>query len=267
MPETLLRFVHISDTHYATPDYERPPSRFDPRTGARRLIEQVNALPFTPDFILHTGDVAYNPHPEIYPEIKALFAAFKAPLRYIPGNHDHSAALQQTMMEREEVAYPLYYADEFNGVRLIFLDSNHPDVAPPAGRVSDEQLTWLHAQIAADDPRPIVVAVHHPLLKTHTSQWYDVFMMTENGDDVHRALLPAAGRIRGVFSGHVHHSLTFHRDGILYSAVKSSWTQFAIRPGQDMETLNDLPADPGFNVVTLTDESTYVQRYTYRVDS
>jgi Icc protein len=266
MPDILLRFVHISDTHYCSPDYERPPSRANPRAGTHRLVEQVNALPFVPDLILHTGDVAYDPYPDIYDEIKSVLAALKAPVIYIPGNHDHSGALQTVLMGRDTVKVPFYEAQTINGVRFICLDTNHPQVDPPAGRVSDEQLVWLREQIAQDDPRPIVVAVHHPLLKTHTSEWYDVFMMTENGDAVHEALLPAADRLRGVYFGHVHHSISFHRDGILYSAVNSSWTQFDVVPGQGMDTLNDLDADPSFNVVTITTDGLYIQRQHYRLD-
>lgn len=267
MTEILLRFVHISDTHYCPPDYERPPSRVDPRRATHRLIEQVNALPFTPDVILHTGDVAYDPYPDIYDEIKTVFAGFKAPLLYVPGNHDHSGTLQTTLMGCDEIIYPLYHTQDVQGVRFIFLDTNHPNTPPPAGHVGDDQLAWLREQLALDDPRPIVVAVHHPLLKTHTSQWYDDFMMTDNGDDVHAALLPAADRVRGVFFGHVHQNISFHRDGILYSAVNSSWTQFHTLPGQGLETLNDLDADPGFNVVTVTTAGLYIQRCAYRLDA
>jgi Icc protein len=265
MVATLLRFVHISDTHYSSPEYDHPPSRVDTRYGTQQLIRAVNKLPFTPDFILHTGDVAYDPRPEIYPEIKTLFAQFKAPLLYLPGNHDHNAALQTMLMERETPMLPLYYERDMNGVRMIFLDSNG-DAKPPAGQVSDEQLVWLRERIALDDARPILVFIHHPLIKTHFSEWYDVYMMTVNGDAVHEILRPAAARIRGVFHGHVHQNNLFFRDNILYSSTVSSWVQFFTMPGQDIKTLNDLESDPGFSVVSVTEESTIIQRYRYRVD-
>ncbi|MEL7234396.1 MAG: metallophosphoesterase, partial [Chloroflexota bacterium] len=190
------------------------------------------------------------------------------PVMYLPGNHDHSAALQDVLMGRSEddIMYPLYFTEVVNDVRLIFLDANNPDIPPPAGEVNQDQLAWLAAQLDDHDPRPIIVAIHHPLQKTHFSAWYDEFMMTINGDAVHNLLKTAVDRVRGVFFGHVHQNITFYRDGIMYSAVNSSWTQFYTLPGQGMETRNDLAADPAFNVVTLTDEGTIIQRYTYRVD-
>lgn len=264
--DTLLRFAHISDTHYAPPDYDRPPSRFNPVHGVTALIKQVNALTPAPDFILHTGDVAYDPYPDIYDEIKTAFTAFEAPLMYVPGNHDHTATLQTALMGRTDPTVPLYHAEERGGIRIIYLDSNDGDTPPPAGHIGAAQLDWLREQLAVDE-RPLVIAVHHPLVGTGFSEWYDEFMRTDNGDEVHAVLVTAQERIRGVFYGHVHQNITFYRDGLMYSAVNSSWTQFVIRPGQEKEhTLNDTAADPAFNVVTVTKAGTIVQRHTYRVD-
>jgi 3',5'-cyclic-AMP phosphodiesterase len=266
MADILLRFLHISDTHYAPPDYERPPSRFDPLTGFRALIDQLNQLPYQPDFILHSGDVAYDPYPDIYDEIHKLLSDLSAPLIVIPGNHDHSATLQTVIMGQPEPRVPFYYETERNGVRILCLDTNGPDATPPRGQVTSQQLAWLTERIATPDPRPILVFMHHPIIKTHTSDWYDAFMLTINGEDVHAALRPAADRIRGIFFGHVHQHISFYRDGLLYSAVKSSWTQFHTHPGQDMQTHNHMAADPGYALVTISTEGTFIQRFTYRVD-
>lgn len=267
MPETLLRFIHISDTHYAPPDYERPTSRIDPRQGVRVLIQQLNALPFTPDFILHTGDVAYDPYPEIYDEIRTIFAELKVPVRYVPGNHDHNGALQTVVMGRAEPQIPYYAKEVLNDVRLLYLDSNDFAAAPPpAGYVSEAQIAWLRDELAADDPRPVVVAVHHPLQKTGSNEWFDVFMNTVNGDAVHEVLKTAADKVRGVFYGHVHQNISFLRDGVLYCSALSSWTQFRAWPGQDMETIHDLSSDPGYNLVTITREGTIIQQIRYKVE-
>lgn len=264
MHDVLLRFVHISDTHYCPPDYQAPYSRFSPRTGTAALIEQLKALPFQPDFILHTGDVAYDPYPNIYDEIAEVFGDLKIPVRYVPGNHDHSATLQTALMKRDTVSIPLHHTEIVNGVRMIYLDTNSN--RPPAGEVSEAQIEWLRGVLDVDRTMPIVVAVHHPLIKTHTSAWFDTFMMTANGDAVHDVLQTATERIRGVFFGHVHQDITFYRDGILYAAAASSWTQFHTRPDQDMETISDDPADPGYSLVTITTEGAFIQRYHYRVD-
>src|SRR5688572_19468426 len=99
-----LRFIQISDTHI-NPDtsYMRSYGKFTPLSGTKALIKAVNELPFTPDFILHTGDVAFDPVPEVYPFIADLFSAFKAPIYYLAGNHDDAAAIQSVLMKREAI--------------------------------------------------------------------------------------------------------------------------------------------------------------------
>ena len=91
-------------------------------------------------------------------------------------------------------------------------------------------------------------------------------MRMENGEDFHRALLPARDRLRGVFFGHVHQNTDTLRDGILYVSTTSSWTQIFNYPGQ-IETENERAALPGFSVVTITREQTYIRRHRYVVDA
>ena len=140
---------------------------------------------------------------------------------------------------------------------IICLDSNGP-AEPPRGFIIEEQLAWLEKLCAADDPRPLIVAVHHNLLPVGIP-WLDDYMRTINGEAVHQALLPARHRLRGVFFGHVHQNLDMYRDGILYASTLSSWTQFQAWPEQ-IETIQDTNADPGFSVVTLTRDQTYIRR-------
>ena len=139
-----LRFVHLSDTHI-NPDmnYIKDYAQVTPLLGAKALVQAVNALPFTPDFILHTGDVAYEPVPEVYPAVKALLADLKAPVYYLAGNHDDAKTMQQVLLGRADnsVRDYLYYDFEAKGVHVVCLDSNGPhNPVNPSGFVSDEQL-------------------------------------------------------------------------------------------------------------------------------
>lgn len=264
MVQILLRFIHISDTHYAPPAYDLPYGRYHPTEGTQALIEHLNALPYTPDFILHTGDVAYDPDPTIYAEIKQAFSKLKAPVIFLPGNHDERNALQTVLMDQPTAQPYFYHSRIMNGVKLIFLDSNGEHVPLPRGWVTDEQLTWLEAELQADPALPIVIAVHHPILPTHESEWFDDFMRTQNGEAVHELLKPYAQRIRGVFHGHVHHSIDLIRDGILYSSAQSSWVHFHVNPHQSIDTPLDEENDPGYTRVTITDQGLYLQRQHYR---
>jgi Icc protein len=259
----MLNFIHISDTHLnPDPTYTGTYADYSSLEGTRALVEQVNALPFTPDFVLHTGDVVYDPLPEAYEIAAEVLGGIKYPTYYLAGNHDHAPTLQRALMGRREVIAPLYYEFEVNGVQIICLDSNGP-VEVPRGYVTAEQLASLEGLCSAQDERPLMVAVHHNPVPVGIA-WLDEFMAVQNGEDLHRALLPARQRMRGVFFGHVHQNIEMYRDGILYSSVLSSWCQFHAWPGMP-DTTPDLHADPGFNHVMITRDQTFIRRYRFRV--
>jgi 3',5'-cyclic-AMP phosphodiesterase len=257
MPQTLLQFIHISDTHiHYDPTYQSS-YEYPSRKGAEALVEQLNTLPFTPDFVLHTGDVAYDPDPRAYEAVQEVLGKIRHPVIYLPGNHDDVLAMQQRLLGQAEVRKPLYDTFEINGVQIVCLDSNGP-VEPPRGYLHEEQLAWLRDLCSANDPRPLIVAVHHNPLPTGIP-WLDDYMSIVNGEELHEALLPARDRLRGVFHGHIHQNVDILRDGILYTSALSSWCQFHAWPGQ-VDTIPDAGAEPGFNVVTISHNQTFIRR-------
>jgi Icc protein len=261
MTDPLLRFIHISDTHiHPDPEYTKDYSDATTYDGALALVKAVNDLPFTPDFILHTGDVAYDPDPEAYTVCMEILSNLKAPLYYVAGNHDDSVALQQQLLGRDEPRRSFHYAFEQNGVQIIVTDSNGP-AQPPAGYVDDYQLEWISGLCQAQDDRPLVIAIHHNPLVVGIP-WLDDYMGIQNGDMFHDAIFPARHRIRGVFFGHVHQNLDMMRDGILYCSTLSSWTQFQAYPGMT-HTTSDSGAEPGFSVVTISQNQTFIRRYRF----
>jgi 3',5'-cyclic-AMP phosphodiesterase len=266
--ENPLRFVQISDTHI-NPDtsYTSDIARFTPLVGATALIKAVNELPFVPDFILHTGDVAFDPVPEAYPFIADLLAKLKAPVYYLPGNHDDAAALQTVLMKRETVQPYIYYEFEMKGVQIICLDSNGPhNPKNPSGFVTEEQLDWLDAICTADDERPLVVAVHHNVIPVSVP-WLDEWMRIENGEALHAILRQARDRLCGVFTGHIHHNYQILRDGVNYISGASSWGQLISYPtAENTMFVRDLEAEPSFNIVTITDTTSSVRRHGFRLN-
>lgn len=261
--EILLRFVHISDTHISPdPAYTLPEADHTPMEGAKELVRQINALPFAPDFVLHTGDVTFDPVPDAYQTARAILEQIRYPIYYLVGNHDDRMLLQKTMLERSSIVTPFDYEFEFNGVQIVCLDSNGP-AKLPAGSLTMAQLEWLEGICKTPDPRPLVVAIHHNVLPIGAPFWDD-FMRLSNGEDMHRVLLAARQRLRGVFFGHVHQATETYRDGILYSSVLSSWYQLHCWPGQ-ANIQEDRGADSGFNVVTVTRDQTFIRRHRFAV--
>jgi Icc protein len=259
----LLRFVHISDTHLSgDPSYNLQETSYAPIFGGQALVDQLNSLPFTPDFILHTGDVAYDPDPAAYSTAREVLGQIKYPVYYLAGNHDDPVALQRIFLRSETILKPFEYELEINGVQIITVDSNGP-AEQPAGAVTQAQLDRLSALCAVKDDRPLIVATHHNVLPMGAPFW-DTFMRMKNGEDFHKALLPAKDRIRGVFHGHVHEPVDMYRDGILYATAESSWYQLETWPDQ-ADISGDRHMRPGFSVVLVTENQTFIRRHQFRV--
>ena len=262
--QPLLTFVHISDTHLSrVPDYKEIAEGNSAVAGARALVRVVNALPFTPDFILHTGDVSDDLSAESYESARGILGELKAPVVYVAGNHDDPVTLQRVMLGRESALKPFDDEHEIDGVQIVTVDSNGP-AQPPRGYLKDEQIERLR-RIASDpgDTRPLVVAVHHNVLPTGTP-WWDEYVRILNGEAMHEALLPARHRLCGVFHGHVHQGTTTVRDGIVYTSVVSSFYQLMVWPGMT-KTEIDRDLQPGFNVVTVARGQTFIRRHHFSV--
>jgi Icc protein len=263
--EILLNFVHISDTHLsADPHYTHDEADYPSLAGAKALVRQLNALPFTPDFVVHTGDVVYDPDRNAYAAARDLLSQIRHTVHYLVGNHDDRAMLQEILLGASTIRDRFHYEFEVHGVQVVCLDSCAPH--PYAGgALGDEQLAWLSAICSAVDTRPLVVAVHHNALPIGSAFW-DEFMRMSDGEAFHRALLPAQQRLRGVFFGHVHQATETYRDGILYASAPSTWYQLHCWPGHN-GIEQDRGAEPGFNVVTITRSQTFIRRHRFSVEA
>jgi Icc protein len=260
MSSRLVTFAHISDTHlHADPTYTNDMIDFPAIGPVSKMIDFINALSDV-DFVLHTGDVMHHPQaPEEYAAIKKVLDKLKVPVYYIPGNHDHVGWMQQHLIGRasSEITSTYDTTFEFNGVQFILLDSHTPpEIGNAVGVVSKAQLDWLDNLLDPADTRPLVVAVHHhtlPLL----APWLDRIGMV-NGEDLHDVLLQAKTRLRGVFAGHIHETLITVRDGISYYTTQSGWYQTRTYHAQQVAE-RDQVKNPGFNMVTLTEQDTFVR--------
>jgi len=259
-----LYFVQISDSHIGpTADYSRDGHYSLP--CAQRVVEIINALPVRPDFVIHTGDIVTNPHPASYWRAAETFARLKMPIYYVNGNHDRAADIRQYFSLGRGVSFGrnparLSYTFEVKGWRFLVLDARGPDEIDPQGRLDDSDLELLAEETRPEGP-PLVVFVHFPVWPLN-SPWMDANMLIQNGEAMHRLLLPARERLRGVFHGHVHQAMQTIRDGILYVSAASVFSQFAAWPENEVIRY-DPEHDPGYNFVHLLAEQTIVHQHTF----
>ena len=242
------RFIHISDTHLHTDaNYLEEGAVYSSQVVLRALIDALRNSPYQPDFVLHTGDVVYRATPEAYQQIQEAMSQLGYPVYYVPGNLDDAALMPATP----------FYEVEIAGLQLVCLDSNDPDKPPYRGCISREQLEWLDTLCSQPDDRPLIVALHHLPLALGVA-WLDNSMSLSNGDQLHRILLKARSRLKGVFHGHIHQKMTVVRDGMLYSCVSSGPFQFHGYAGMS-PFQTEVNGQPNYSVVTVTPGQVFVR--------
>jgi Icc protein len=264
MSKETVYFVHLSDTHIGpTPGYARFGQVSLP--SAQRLVNIINSLPVTPDFVIHTGDVVTDPDPDSYALAAETFATLEPPIYYVTGNHDSSSDIHRFLPMGPKVDVTtdrsvLSYTFEIKGYRFLVLDAHGSSEIDPHGLLSRDQIDLVRQEASSDGP-PLTVFVHFPALPLN-STWMDENVLILNGLEFHEALLPARARLRGVFLGHIHQHTQVMRDGILYVSVASTFHQFSAWPGAEV-TGFDPEHPPAYNFIHLLPEQTIIHQHAF----
>ena len=204
-------FVQLSDTHWGFKGAPNP----DAAGTLPKAIAAVNALDPQPDFIVFTGDLTHTTDDPA--ERRARLAQFREligglktrQIRLMPGEHDASLDNGEAF---KEFFGQTHYSFAHKGVHFVALDN----VSDPAGRIGDQQLAWLAADLAKQpkDGR-IVVLTHRPLFPLYP-QWD---WATKDGEKAIELLMPYKNVT--VFYGHIHQEHHFKTAHIEHHASKS----------------------------------------------
>ncbi len=262
----MLEVIHLSDTHFG-PDRSHAIRGANACDRAEALVAAVNALPFEPDFVVHTGDVANDPDPSAYALAAEVLSRLKAPVYYATGNHDDVPMMRAALafgplepLVPEEEGRLCYRIAGAAGERVEFfvMDGKVPPAEGPHGHLSDGQIAAVLDRITGT--KPVAVFLHFPLTPIG-SKWIDARLLVDNGAAFQKALAEKAGdRLRGIFSGHLHRGLALYRDGVLQSGVSSPSCEFTAGP--DDASCDFLAGGPiPFHHVTFTADATMVKAY------
>ena len=262
MQDEIVYFVHISDSHIG-PSTEYVRHGHNAYRCLTAIVEQINSLPTKPDFVIHTGDVVAEPDSDSYRLAADVFSKLNVPIYFVTGNHDRARDIhrflpmgpKQILSKNLDV---LTYAFEVKNFRFLVVDARGPDEIDPHGLLSDEMLTILRNETSEDGP-PLTLFSHFPVQPLN-SIWMDAYMLVINGEQMHEMLVRVKDRIKGVFYGHVHQNMQTLKDGILYVAVGSTFSQFSAWPN-DTKTGFDPLHPPAFNFVHLMSNKTIIHQH------
>jgi 3',5'-cyclic AMP phosphodiesterase CpdA len=197
-------FLQMSDLHWG---FSGPAVNPKADVTLDEAIAHVNSLDRQPDFIVFTGDLTHTTDDaderrkrlgHVRDAVKKLKVQSQ---RFLAGEHDASLDRAEAF---KEFFGETHYTFDHKGVHFIALDN----VSDPTGKLGDDQIQWLRADLAKRDKEaPIVVLTHRPLFDLAP----DWDWATGDGAAAIDALMPY--EYVTVFYGHIHqehHQMTGH---------------------------------------------------------
>jgi Icc protein len=223
-----LKIAHITDIHIS--EDGSLIREIDVRKNFQAVMESVSG--FTPDLILLGGDLAAEEGEiDAYKWIKSELAKVSIPYLIVPGNHDDVTNLG-LVFELEDVEQNDWkFIRQFHELTILGLDSSQ-------GKISDQQLHWLHNSLSLLDKQTLLF-LHHPPIDCGC-----LFMDTKyplaNRNEVF-AMIAGCEYIKAIFCGHYHTEKTLLFQGkqifltpattIQMSQTSSSYQVESLRPG------------------------------------
>lgn len=189
-------FVQITDTHWGARNTI---------STTRRAVEAINKLPVDVAFVVHTGDVFADAIRDeaVVKDGLAAMRLLKAPLYYVPGNHDIEAGAPDETRELFKTYFGAVSRKvEIKGVLCLFLCTEGlSDEDGPAAGIAQRQ--WIERQIGKDERRPVLVFMHRPpvadrLASKTREEWGEEYYPRWE------RLFEERPQIRALVSGHLH---------------------------------------------------------------
>lgn len=201
-----VRFIHISDTHILR-DYSKAglcafDSPHNPPQILRGLLNDVVGKKDRPDFVIFSGDLVHEGDSEDYALFRQIVDETLAgiPAFFALGNHDCKEAYYRGFLREPAYSRPSYYCAEFQGLRIIVLDSAMEKNPAGRGFIDEAQLAWLRGELGRKNGLGSILVLHHPPcdeLKTGILS-YSLKNSPALGE------LLRGSDVRAIFSGHTH---------------------------------------------------------------
>lgn len=163
-----LRFAQISDSHLGFTGAPNP----GVAATFSEAIDKVNNLGYTPDFVIHTGDLTHLSSPEQFDQAKQMMSDLRTPHVFtVPGEHDSvdDAGQKYRNAFGAGTVGDGWYSLDVAGVHLIALVNTLN--LRKLGHLGVDQLEFVKKDVARlSSDTPIIVFSHVPLFAMYP-QW------------------------------------------------------------------------------------------------
>jgi 3',5'-cyclic AMP phosphodiesterase CpdA len=218
-----LRFAQISDSHIGF----NGPANTNVADTFTHAIGQVNGLGYTPDFVIHTGDLTHLATPEQFDQVKQMLGELNTPHVFtVPGEHDSTDDAGQKYRQAFGAGTrgDGWYSFDIAGAHVIGLVNTLN--MNKLGHLGTDQLEFVEKDVAGlSGDTPIIVFSHIPLFAMYPDWGWGT-------DDATQAL-SYLKRFSSVtcLNGHVHQLFSKTEGNVtFYSATTTAYPLPA--PGQ-----------------------------------
>jgi len=160
-PDEGFQFVQISDSHIGF----NKPANADVNGTLQLAIHRIDALPKTPDFLIHTGDLTHMAKPAEFDTLGQLLRGAKTKqVFYVPGEHDNAADDGKEYLARfgKGTKGTGWHSFDHGGVHFVGLVNSA--ALEGMGKLGAEQLAWLKDDLRGrTSSTPVVLFAHIPL--------------------------------------------------------------------------------------------------------
>ncbi|BBX10049.1 metallophosphoesterase family protein [Mycolicibacterium aichiense] len=211
-----LRFAQISDSHIGFTGT----ANTDVTGSFERAIRQVNNLGYTPDFVIHTGDLTHLATPAQFDQVNQMLGTLNTPHVFtVPGEHDSvdDAGQKYRSVFGAGTRGDGWYSFDIAGVHVIGLVNTLN--LKKLGHLGADQLEFIEKDVASlSSDTPIVVLSHIPLFAMYPDWGW--------GTDDSTQALSYLRRFSSVtcLNGHVHQLFVKTEDNVtFYSATTTAY--------------------------------------------
>jgi 3',5'-cyclic AMP phosphodiesterase CpdA len=238
--------AHVSDTHFLggrRPLY----GAVDTDGHLARALEQLERSGRRPEAIVITGDLADLGEPDAYQRLKAqvepVAERMGSRIVWVMGNHDEREPYSSILFDEEPSTAPQDRIYDFEGLRLISLDSTVPGYHH--GEITDAQLDWLQGVLAFPAVHGTILALHHPPLPSPV----EVMAILELQEQSRLAEVLEGSDVRAILAGHLHHSMNGTFAGIPVSVAAA--TCYTIDTSGPIDALVGVDGGQSINLVDV----------------
>jgi len=214
--ESGFSFVQISDSHIGF----SKPANPDARATLNAAIDKILAMPGSPAFMIHTGDISHTAAPAQFDDALQMIGRAKLDVHYAPGEHDVlDPATRTAYLERfgKGATGGGWYSFDQGGVHFVSLVNVVDLKKNGLGSLGADQIAWLDDDLKGKSAStPIVLFAHIPLWMVAPEWGWG----TEDSAQA-LALLARFGSVT-VLNGHIHQLMQKVEGAVTFHTARST---------------------------------------------